>query len=925
MEWVPLDGGGVDLSQQVIVRGDERVHLTTKERDLLAYLAQRPGRTVTRRELMTEVWGSSPRASEEPVYSVVKRLRAKIDRGAHKHIVGVHGDGYRWSPVAHEKVTERPRAPRIGFFGRAEELRALASAFDGGARLVTLVGPGGVGKTRCARELVANRAHVFCDLASATSEGTVLIAVAAALEIPLEGTEASSWVRSLGRALAATPDRIAVLDNAEQAIDILARVAGSWVELGALLLCTSREPLRVTGERVVSIGPLASADAIAMLNDRVAACGGVSEDAAIDAQIVERVDRLPLAIELAAAQMPHLTARGLLESLDAQLATLVAGRRDGPARHATLRAAVEWSWTFLEAREREVLAQLTVFAGSFTLESARAVVPGDDVAAVLASLCRRSLSRREDARFVLYAAVRELASERLVDPAAAQRRHARCFADVGESASALLEGARHDEGRATLVAELPEIRAAWKRSLGHDPKLAARLALLLDRALGLQAEKASLRRTILSQSRAGLDDPALECALLLAEGRVEGAPIALLEEACALAKDPRAIAEIRLALGERRAATDLVAAESELGRALVYAKQAKDSSLRGRVLAALGESLWQQGSVLEAGARLKAAIALHRDAGDRRSIARASAVLAHVDRVEGAGDSALSLLRQAEAAANELGEPIAVARALMDLGQHLTRTGDQAGARQALDEAAQLYERAGFARDRAFLHLHVAETLVGIRDLDRALSEARAGLAAMPDPSDLGRSTIHEAIGCIQMLRDELSDAEQSIERGLDLARETGAGRSECTLLGKRGLVRLVRGEIDLAWADFDLATQKNRARGSSALEASSVTDRAVASFALGKNDVAASDIARARELLHHPSEEQRAAMLLLGCEHVGRAIHAVRAGGAANEIHAELRRTMAPHFARVPPLAWDVALRQLDWLVDRVLRIPRA
>jgi DNA-binding response OmpR family regulator len=85
---IPLSGGSADLSQQMVVFGDRTIRLTTKERDLLAYLAENPGRTITRRELLVNVWGNPAHGSEEPVYSTVKRLRAKIDRGSHRHIVG---------------------------------------------------------------------------------------------------------------------------------------------------------------------------------------------------------------------------------------------------------------------------------------------------------------------------------------------------------------------------------------------------------------------------------------------------------------------------------------------------------------------------------------------------------------------------------------------------------------------------------------------------------------------------------------------------------------------------------------------------------------------------------------------------------------------------------------------------------------------
>ncbi|MFT3771830.1 MAG: protein kinase [Minicystis sp.] len=806
-EWIPLAGGGADLSQQLVVMGERRLRLTTKERDLLAYLARRPGRTVTRQELVVEVWGNPAQASHEPVYSVVKRLRAKIDGGAHRHIVAVHGDGYRWAPppAAPEvpSAAARPgsggldedsggehrrpaaaRSPgavaRPRFFGREVELRAAAEAFDAGARLVTLVGPGGAGKTRCALELCAGRDHVLCDLSSAYTEASVVAAVAAALGVPLDGADTADGARGVGRALGARPDRLVVLDNTEQAIDAVAALVGGWLAGRPTLLVTSREPLRIAAERVIPLGPLAPAEAEALFADRVAAAGGDPGSAAVQARIVERVDRLPLAIELAAAQVPGLGPEALLDSLDAQLATLVAGPRDAPPRHASLRAAVAWSWTFLGERERDALRRLSVLGGPFTMAAARAVDGGGDVVAVLAALCRRCQVRREGDRFALYAAVRELAREDAGDLGEVQARHAAHFVRAGEEAASLLEGPRHAEGAAALAADLGELHRAWSWARGGDAVLAARLAIVLDRALGLQSERAGARRELLAQSREGLTDAGLTCALLLAEGRLEGAPAALLDRAAALAEGPRIEAEIRLARGERLAAVDLAAARAEQERALALATEAGAGALRGRVLAALGEVAWAHGLVTEASARLRAALAVHLEAGDRRAAARTAALLAHVDRLETGGGAARDLLRLAETAAAELGEPVTRARVLLDLGQHLTRTGDQAGARAALGEAAAIYERVGFERDRAFLHLHVAETLVGVGDLDEALREAHRALIALTDAGAVGRSTIHEAIGCIHLLRGDLSQAERWIR-----------GRARARAAERRGPIRV--------------------------------------------------------------------------------------------------------------------------------------
>jgi tetratricopeptide (TPR) repeat protein len=262
------------------------------------------------------------------------------------------------------------------------------------------------------------------------------------------------------------------------------------------------------------------------------------------------------------------------------------------------------------------------------------------------------------------------------------------------------------------------------------------------------------------------------------------------------------------------------------------------------------------------------------------------------------------------------------ARVLLDLGQHLTRSGDQAGARAALDEAAALYERLGFERDRAFLHLHVAETLVGLGDFAEALREAHRALAALPDTA-VGRSTVSEAIGCVHLLRGDLSQAEHWIEDGLELARLRHAVRSECTLLGKRGLLLLVRGSPERAWEDFDAAVQKNQARGSVTIEAGSLADRAMASFALGRDEQALADLARARALLHDPPDTQSDGRMLVVCETVGRAFGAVRAGTPARDAHAQARARTARFFDRVPPHEWEVVHRLLDWIVEQIRALP--
>ena len=145
-----------------------------------------------------------------------------------------------------------------------------------------------------------------------------------------------------------------------------------------------------------------------------------------------------------------------------------------------------------------------------------------------------------------------------------------------------------------------------------------------------------------------------------------------------------------------------------------------------------------------------------------------------------------------------------------------------------------------------------------------------------------------------------------------------GAARSECTLLGKRGLVKLARGDFEGAWADFDGAVQKNAARGSVAIAGASLTDRAMAAYALGREDEAGRDLAEARAMLRDPPEEQIQGRMLAACAPVGRGFGAVRSGELPARAHETARRETARFFVR-PPNEWDVVMRLLDWLIDSI------
>ncbi len=350
--------------------------------------------------------------------------------------------------VAARELPHNLPAERDPFFGRQAPLAALQARLDEGARLLTLLGPGGVGKTRLALQHARGwqgdfpGGTWFCDLSAATSASGVHHAVAQALGVPAGGADAAA---ALAAAIGARGPCLLVLDNFEQVARDAAATVGRWLEAcaEARFVVTSREVLGLPGEQVFAVAPLERTDALAMFQDRAAAARGDAaggDDEAAVAELVELLDRLPLAIELAASRARLMTAAQMRERIGQRFQLLAArgGRID---RQATMRATLDWSWELLDATERAVLAQLTVFEGGFEVADAEAVVrlpPGATawVPDVLQALLEKSWLRTLDGRRLgLLRTVQDYAAERLDADAreAAQARHASHYAGLDEA------------------------------------------------------------------------------------------------------------------------------------------------------------------------------------------------------------------------------------------------------------------------------------------------------------------------------------------------------------------------------------------------------------------------------------------------------------------------------------------------------------
>ncbi|MER5786419.1 BTAD domain-containing putative transcriptional regulator, partial [Streptomyces mobaraensis] len=428
------------------------------------------------------------------------------------------------------------RARLTSFVGREDDVLVIRRDLER-HRLVTLLGPGGAGKTRLsqeAAEAVARETGAWPDgvwlaeLAPVDDPATVPEAVLTALggrETVVRGTaeglraaaDATSGDPLVRLAELCGPRRmLLVLDNCEHVIDAAARLAETLLAHcpGVTVLATSREPLAVPGESVRPVEPLPDPVALRLLADRGAAARPgfrIEDDPAACAEICHRLDGLPLAIELAAARLRMLTPRGLADRLDDRFRLLTSGSRTVLPRQQTLRAVVDWSWDLLDAPERAVLRRLSVFAGGCDLAAAEAVcadredggdggdggdraggggdeVSEEDVAVLVGSLVDKSLVVAAPAddgemRYRLLETVGEYAAERLDEAgerAAVERRHLVHYRELARTTEPLLRGPEQRVLLDRLEREHDNLRTALRRAVAaRDEQEALCLVLSL--------------------------------------------------------------------------------------------------------------------------------------------------------------------------------------------------------------------------------------------------------------------------------------------------------------------------------------------------------------------------------------------------------------------------------------------------------------
>jgi predicted ATPase/class 3 adenylate cyclase/Tfp pilus assembly protein PilF len=651
-----------------------------------------------------------------------------------------------WLPV--REVRHSLPAERDSFVGRSEPLQILARKLEEGARLVSVLGMGGTGKTRFVARFAWSWLGEypggvwFCDLSQARTVDGIHVAVSQGLDVPLGKTDP---VVQLGRAIAGRGRCLVVLDNFEQVARHAEETLGHWLDRAPLaqFIVTTREVLGIVGEETLALVPLPGADAAALFLRRAeSARQGYApgpDDLAAIHQLVKVLDGLPLAIELAAARVRVLSPRALLERMHERFSVLWsrAGRQD---RQATLRAAFDWSWELLSDPEKSALAQLAVFQGGFTLESAEAVLDlsahehAPDVIDALNWLIDKSFVRPlGDDRFDLLESVREYAMEHLQTAGrfagsgpdaqrAALQRHGRFFAALGPLRAAqaggieldnLVAACRRAVQRGDPGVAAPCLHGAWGPLRMRGPfRLGVTLAATVRTMSGLQgADRAQV--DLVEGLALHLCGSAVE-----AQQRLEIA----IDSAQAVGRPDLQARALQALAMLQAGAGQLDDAGGSYRRALEAVRRTGDRSQECAVLNGIASFSESLGDIREAREHYALALRIARETGDRRWEGGSAGNLAGWHATHGDPADALPLYLESIAIARELGDRQWEANAHCNLGLLHYAEGAPGAARGELETALTAAREMGHARLLCIVQCNLALVAESLGEPQQALT-----------------------------------------------------------------------------------------------------------------------------------------------------------------------------------------------------------
>ena len=677
--------------------------------------------------------------------------------------------------------------PPTSFIGREKDVEEIVR-LSSENRLITLTGPGGVGKTRLAiqssHELLEKLKDGVCwvELAALTDEALVPQAVAKSLNVREISNE------SLNETLAnylRSKQILLVLDNCEHLIGGCAQLVERLLSVCPTLkiVATSREALGLTGEHVWPVPVLSlpdvkhmslidllmQYDGIRLFVERASAVkSGFSlteQNALSVAHVCQQLDGMPLAIELAASRVMMMSAGEIAQHLDDRLNLLRMGSRPAFARHQTLRTAIDWSYELLSRPERIFFGRLSVFAGGFTLETAEKVAAGGDISKsqvinLLGQLINKSLvtvgARSEDSetatRYGMLQTIREYALEKLDESGEAEpvhQHHRDYFVEFAEQAEPKLKGAQQLEWINHLDVEYDNLQAAlhWSKESGDAEttlRLAGTLVLFWT------------RRSYLSEGRAWLEQ-ALDAVVSVTPSTQ--------------AKALYGAATLARAQGDFSAAREFVEQSIVLWRRLgTPGKQGL-----GYSLILLGSLDRDQGDPTTARSLIEESVAIFLEQRDVWGLAWALSGLGMVIRDLEDYDRARSTIEESVALWREQGDLWGLAEALQYLGLVAYRLGDYKKAYSLTEESLTIRRRLGDKQSIAYSVHNLGVFTLAQGDTDRARPFFMQDLVLFQEVGDRsGTALALQYQGLLALLQNDDVQAQTFLEQGLALARETG-------------------------------------------------------------------------------------------------------------------------------------------------------
>ncbi|MFE2426289.1 BTAD domain-containing putative transcriptional regulator [Streptomyces sp. NPDC059373] len=788
------------IAAELALDAHRHLELVAELRELIA---EYPLRERLRAQLMRALYSCGRQSEALRVYEEARRELAEslgADPGAElaeAHLAVLRGDhtgvSRETSAVRHTHAHTLP-AQLTSFVGRDEELTRIGSLL-GEARLVTLIGPGGAGKTRTAVEAADRHPGEACfvDLSALTDGGDVPQAVAGVLGLreagllpPSGGGRDGGAPDPLARLTAALADRdlLLVLDNCEHLVAAAARFAAALLTAcGAVrILATSREALGITGETLCPLAPLPGTTAAQLFAERGAAVrpdfDPAGETEAVRA-ICTALDGMPLAIELAAARLRSLTAAEIAERLgrDDRFRLLSRGSRTAQPRQRTLRGVVDWSWDLLTDDERAVLRRASVFAGGWTLAAAEAVCPdGDegieesDVLDLIDSLVDKSLvvAYRPDGsdslRYRLLETIRVYGAERLAEAGeeeALRVAHAEYFIGLALTADQYMRRAEQVHWLRVLAADHDNLHAVLRRAVAAaDTARALRMIAALSSywlLRGVRYEGAAPARQVLAaigpKAPAGRDEEYALCVLAAVSDLPDpdeyaehvAAAAAILER---IGRISRQYPVLTVIWAPFAGVPEDPAAANELLDAFLAAED--HPWLRALARLGAGFQRWLVEVDPDAAEReVGESLASFRELGDRWGIITSLSVLSDISGHRGDLARAIDLTDEALTLATELDALQDMAELLSQRAGFGVRAGQHDAARADGLRAAELARRAGTPEFAARAHLGLAESARLRGDLPEARSLCERALTECPAGYFSSNSTRAAVLGAL--------------------------------------------------------------------------------------------------------------------------------------------------------------------------------